>query len=124
MGGSAERVRLLERLRHDNSWRATVTDPAARIHSIGSDPRDEAAVQGLPVVNHGFLDADLVVALLARCRLAAIDIPPDVVDKSTLAATFRSHGLTILNFASGEVEPPNSVTPTTIDDLVAWMLDV
>lgn len=124
MGGPAERARLLEKLRHSDLWRSTITDPGARVHNIGAKPRDEPPVGGLTVVNHGFLDADSVVDILASCRLGAIDLPADVVDKSTVAATCRAHGLATLNFSSESIELQGTVAPTTIDDLVTWVLDV
>lgn len=124
MGGPAERARLLERLRQSDRWLPVVSDPNARVHNIGARPGDEPPVHGLPVVNHGFLDAGAVVDILAECRLGAIDLPGDVVDKSTVAATCRAHGLATLNFASGSIEQQDTVKPTTIDDLVGWVLDV
>jgi hypothetical protein len=124
MGGPEQRVHLLEQLRRSDLWRTVVTDPDARIHNIGSKPRDEAPVHGLPVVNHGFLDAGAVVEVLAACRLGAIDLPDDVVDKSTVAATCRAHGLATLNFSSGRIEQHDTVAATTIDDLVSWVLHV
>lgn len=123
MGGPTERSRLLEKLRHDGDWDRTLIDSSARIHSVGSAPHDEPAVQGLPVVNHGYLDAALIVELLAGCRLGVVDLPADVMDKSTVASTYRAHGIATLNLATRHVEAPWSVAPTTIPDLVDWLLD-
>lgn len=122
LGGPGERARLIEKLRDGDAWRTAAPGLEARVHSIGAGPLDESPVRGLAVVNHGFLDAAEVGTVLASCRLGVIDLPADVVDKSTVAATYRAHGLATLNFASGEVEPPGSVAPTTIEDLVEWVL--
>jgi hypothetical protein len=123
MGGAGERSRLLQTLRHDDAWRAAAPK-ATSVHSIGADPGDEADVQGLPVVSHGYLDVVGVGDVLAICALGVIGLPEDVVDKSTVAATYRTHGLATLNVASGHVEPAARVAPTTIDDLVTWVLHV
>jgi hypothetical protein len=122
MGGPDERARLLESLRANDEWVRSELDPRARVHNIGAQPREESPVHGMPVVSHGFLDVPAVVDLLSGCRLGVIRIPADVVDKSTVAATYRAFGLATWNFATDCVEPAGSGPTTTADDLVEWAL--
>ena len=122
MGGPDERTRLLECLRGSDEWLRDELDPRARVHDVGAQPRAESPVHGMPVVSHGFLDASAIADLLGGCRLGAIRLPKDVVDKSTVAATYRAFGLATWNFATDCIESPGSGPTTTADDLVEWAL--
>lgn len=58
------------------------------------------------VCSLGYLEAPEVSRWLQACRWGAVDIPADVMDKSSVVGAMREHGLAIINLHDGTREPP------------------
>lgn len=122
MGTAPVREGLLRGLECTDDWGPVSPASAGVVHLIGQSPFPHQSVSGLAIVKHDFPAAQEVSDVLSSCALGVIDIPTDVLGKSSIAAAYRELGLTTLNLADGALIPPDSDLLGGLSKTVDWLL--